>query len=329
MKKKGLVIICLMLVLALALPLMSGCTSTPPEGKVYKIGIVQIVTHPALDAAREGFIKAMADEGFVEGVNVKYDQRNANGDMSIAATIADKFVSEKVDLILAIATPIAQACAAATTDIPIVFSCVTDPVAAQIVDSWEKPGGNISGVSDWADVATQIKLIKEICPDVAVLGTIYNAGEVNSAVQIEELRKCASGLGITKIEERSVATSADVMTAALSLEGVDAMWIPTDNTVASAYDPVVSACEDMKIPLFGADVAIVEKGAIATPGINYYYQGEQSGKMAVRILRGESPDSISVEKCEMTDLYVNPTAAERIGITIPQSVMDRATKIIE
>jgi putative ABC transport system substrate-binding protein len=119
------------------------------------------------------------------------------------------------------------------------------------------------------------------------------------------------------------------MTAALSLEGVDAMWIPTDNTVASAYDSIVMACEDMKIPLFGADVAIVEKGAIATPGINYYYHGEQSGRMAVCILRGESPGGISLEKCEMTDLYVNPTAAERIGITIPQSVMDRATKVIE
>jgi putative ABC transport system substrate-binding protein len=307
---------------------MGGCTSKP-EGKVYKIGIAQLATHPALDAAREGFIKAMADEGFVEGVDVEYDVGNANGDMSIATTIAQKFVSEKVDLLLAIATPMAQACAAATEDIPIVFNCVTDPVAAKLVDSWEKPGGNISGVSDWADVATQVKLILEICPNVKKIGTVYNAGEPNSLVQIEELKKCAPGLGIEEVVERTVSTSADVLTATHALEGVDAIWIPTDNTVASAYDAVVKVCEEKRIPLFGADVAIVEKGAIATPGIDYYYHGEQSGKFATRVLRGKNPANMPVEKCEMTELYINSTAAGRVGVTIPQSVINRATKIIQ
>ena len=329
MKKKGLIGVCLVLVLALALPLASGCASQPTESKVYKIGIAQIATHPALDAAREGFIQAMADEGFVEGVNVEYDVGNANGDMSVAATIAQKFASEKVDLILAIATPMAQACAAATKDIPIVFNCVTDPVAGGVVDSWEKPGGNVGGVSEWADVETQIELILEICPDVKKLGTVYNAGEPNSLVQIKELKKCAPGLGIGDILECNVSTSADVMTAAYALEGVDAIWIPTDNTVASAYDAVVKVCEEKRIPLFGADVAIVEKGAIGTPGISYRYHGEQSGKFAARVLRGENPANMPVEKCEMTDLYINPAAAERLGITIPQSVIDRATQIIE
>lgn len=333
MKNKGMLrmlgALSVVLVLALALPLMSGCASKPTEGEVYRIGIAQIATHPALDAAREGFIEAMADEGFVEGVNVEYDVGNANGDMSVAATIAQKFASEKVDLILAIATPMAMACAATTNDIPIVFNCVTDPVASELVDSWEKPGGNVSGVSDWADVATQIKLILEICPDVKKLGTVYNAGEPNSLVQIEELEKCAPGLGIEEIVPRSVSTSADVMTAAYTLEGVDAVWIPTDNTVASAYEAIVKVCEEKRIPLFGADVAIVEIGAIGTPGISYRRHGEQSGKFAARVLRGESPANMPVEKCEMTDLCINLAAAERMGITVPQSVLDRATQIIE
>ena len=327
MKKKGLICVCLLLILALALPVVSGCTSKGP--KVVKIGISQIVSHPALDAAREGFKEALADEGFVEGVNVEYTLGNANGDMSVAATIAQKFVSEDVTLILAIATPIAQTCAAATTRIPIVFSCVTDPVAAEVVDSWDKPGGNVTGVSDWADVATQIKLIVDVVPNVKKLGTIYNAGEVNSLVQIEELEKCITGLGIDEIVSRQVSTSADVATAAYALEGVDAIWIPTDNTVASAYEAVIKVCEEKKIPLFGADVAIVEKGAIGTPGIDYHFLGEQSGKMAARVLRGADPANMPVEKCDMTDLYINLVAAQKMGVTIPQAVLDKATEIIK
>ena len=325
MKRKGLIGICVVLLLALALPAVSGCTSKAPE--VDKIGISQIVSHPALDAAREGFKEALAEEGFVEGVNVEYDLANANGDMSVAATIAQKFVSEDVTLILAIATPIAQSCAAATKKIPIVFSCVTDPVAAEVVDSWNKPGGNVTGVSDWADVATQIKLIVEIVPNVKKLGTIYDAGEVSSLVQIQELENCVAGLGIDEIVSRQVSTSADVATAAYALEGVDAIWIPADITVASAYEAVIKVCEERKIPLFGADVTIVEKGAIGTLGIDYHFLGEQSGKMAARILRGADPANMPVEKCDMTDLCINLSAAKKMGVTIPQAVLDKAREL--
>jgi len=330
MKKTGVIGICLVLVLALALPMLGGCGPAQPEK--YQIGISQIVTHPALDANRQGFIDQLAEEGFTEGVNIEYDCRNAEGDMSLAASIAQKFVSEKVDLILSIATPTSQACVKAIegTEIPVVFGSVTDPVDAALVDSWDKPGGQVTGISDWADVGTQIQLILDIVPGVKKLGVIYNAGEPNSLVQINELKKVAPGMGISEVVEATAATSADVMAAAQSLTGrVDAVWIPTDNTVVSAFEAVVKVCEDNTIPLFAADTATVERGAIGTPGLDYYQLGIECGKLGARILNGENPGGIAIKKCPMTDLYLNPSAAERLGVTIPQAVLDKATKIVE
>lgn len=320
-------IVCLTLFLALALPMVAGCGSG-----LTKVGITQIVTHPALDANRQGFIDQMAEEGFVEGKNIEYDYSTPEGDMSVAASIAQKFVSDKVDMILAIATPSTQACVEAIkgTDIKLVFGSVTDPVAAGLVDSWDNPGGSVTGISDWADVGAQIQLLVDIVPNVERLGVVYNAGEVNSKVQIDELKNIAPSLGITKIVEATAATSADVLAAAQSLVGrVDAVWIPTDNTVVSAFESVVKVCEDNKIPVFAADIATVERGAIGTPGIDYYRLGKECGQIAARILQGENPADIPVKKVDMTDLYLNPTAAARMGITIPQSVLDKATKIVE
>jgi len=330
MKKKTLnllvSIICLSLILAIALPVTTGCGPS-----LTKIGITQIVTHPALDANRQGFIDQMAEEGFVEGENVEYDYRTPEGDMSIAASIAQKFVSDKVDLILAIATPTSQACVKAIegTDIKLVFGSVTDPVAAGLVDSWDKPGGSVTGISDWAEVGTQVQLVVDIIPGVKKLGVIYNAGEVNSKVQVDELEKVAPGLGIEEIVKATAATTADVLAAAQSLVGrVDVIWVPTDNTVVSAFESVVKVCEDNEIPLFAADVATVERGAIGTPGIDYYQLGRECGQVAARILQGENPADIPVKKVDMTDLFLNPSAAERMGVTIPQSVLDTATEIV-
>jgi len=329
MKRTGIIGICLILAIALTLPVMAGCGPSQPD-KI-KIGITQIVTHPALDANRQGFIDQLAEEGFTEGVNIEYDYSSAEGDMSVAASIAAKFVSDKVDLILAIATPTAQASVKAVegTSIPVVFGSVTDPVDAALIDSWDKPGGQVTGISDWADVGTQVQLVLDIVPNVKKLGTIYNAGEPNSVVQIKELKKAAPALGITEIVEATAATTADIMAAAQSLTGrVDAIWVPTDNTAVSAFEAIVKVCEDNSIPLFAADTATVERGAIGTPGLDYYQLGIECGKLAARILNGENPGDIAVKKCPMTDLYLNPTAAERLGVTIPQSVLDRATEIV-
>lgn len=325
---KILIAVCLVLVLALVVPFMSSCET----GMKYKIGITQIVTHPALDRSRDGFIAQMAEEGFVEGENVEYILRNAEGDMSTAASIAEYFVAEKVDLIFSIATPTTQACVAAAegTDIPIVFAAVTDPVEAGLVESWEKPGGNVTGASDWADVGLQVKLGMDIYP-AKKLGVVYNAGEVNSVVQIGELKKVASSLGIEEIVEATAATTADVLAAVTSLvgRGVDAIWVPSDNTVAAAIDAVVKVCEENKIPLFASDIDMAKGGAISGLGLDYYVNGTEAGKLAARILRGEDPANIPIGMTPMTIIYLSPVAAERMGVTIPQEVLATATEIEE
>ena len=216
------------------------------------------------------------------------------------------------------------------TDIPVVFAAVTDPVAAGLVESWEKPGGNVTGASDWADVGLQVKLGMDIYP-AKKLGVVYNAGEVNSVVQIDELKKVAASLGIEEIVEATAASTADVLAAATSLvgRGVDAIWEPSDNTVAAAIDAVVKVCEENKIPLFASDIDMAKGGAISGLGLDYYVNGTEAGKLAARVLGGEDPANIPIGMTPMTIIYLSPAAAERMGVTIPQEVLDTATEIGE
>jgi putative ABC transport system substrate-binding protein len=328
-----LIAICVVLAVALVVVLVIGRQpAQPPPAKVYKIGITQIVTHPALDRCRQGFIDQMTEEGFVEGENVYYILKNAEGDMSIAASIAQYFVSVDVDLIFSIATPTTQACANAVngTDIPVVFAAVTDPVAAGFAANWTVPGGQVTGASDWADVGAQVKLGMDIYP-AARLGVIYNAGEVNSVVQIDELKKVKASLNITEIVEATVSGTADVYAAAISLVGdVDAIWEPSDNTVAAAIDSVVQVCEDNDIPLFASDVDMARAGAISGLGLDYRVNGQTAAELAASILKeGENPANIPIAKTPMTIVYLCPDAAERMGITIPQAVLDTATEVCE
>jgi len=321
--------VCVVLAVALVLVLALGVGRQPAQAKVYKIGIAQLGTHPALDAARDGFIAQMAEEGFVEGENVSYIIRNAAFDSSSYATIAQYFVSLDVDLIYSIATPMTQACASAVngTDIPVVFAAVTDPVAAGFAANWTVPGGQVTGASDWADVGAQVKLGMDIHP-AARLGVIYNAGEVNSVVQLNELKKVKSSLNITEIVEKTAATTADVYTAAMSLVGqVDAIWEPSDNTVASAIDSVVAVCEEYDIPLFASDVGMARAGAISGLGLDYTVNGETAAKLAARVLKGENPANISITKTPMTIVYLCQAAAQRMGVTIPQAVLATATEV--
>lgn len=187
----------------------------------------------------------------------------------------------------------------------------------------------MTGVSDWADVGAQVELIRDIVPGVDRLGVVYNAGETNSKVQVQQLKEVAPEYGIEEVKEASVASSADIMTSAQSLMGrVDAVWVPTDNTVVSGFEALVKVCEDNQVPLFAADTATVKRGAIGTPGIDYYELGREDGKLAARILRGEEPGEIPVQRMEMNKLYLNPKAAERMGVSIPEEVLDRATDIV-
>jgi putative ABC transport system substrate-binding protein len=332
MSKKGLLvlsgILCLALVLA-GLPFMAGCA--PAGEKVYKVCITQIATHPDLDSNRQGIIDAMAEEGFIEGENVEFIVQIPEGDMTVAASIADYFVSLKPDLIQAITTPSAQTVVAAAegTDIPIIFSSVTDPVTAGLVPSWEQAAPTVTGVSDWFEMAPQVEFIKEVLPDIKVLGTAYNAGEVNAVVQAEELRKVAPEYGLT-IVEATAASTADVYAAGMSLVGrCDAVWIPTCNTVGGVgIESMIKVGEENSLPIFGSAAGMIETGLVGGCSVDYYWVGKQAGYMAARILRGESIANIPPLKAAVKTIAY-PAAAERMGVTIPQAVLDKVDIVIE
>jgi len=293
-----------------------------------RIGITQIVDHPALNAVRDGFIDAMAEKGYVEGENVIYDIQNAQGDMATASTIARKFVSEKVDLILSIATPTSQAAVNATTTIPVVFSAVTDPVGAGLVKSLECSGNNVTGMSDLTPVERQFELIKVILPKAEAVGTIYNAAEANSVLTNELAKKACEKLGL-KLVEATVSSSADVFLAAQSLVGrCAAVYVSTDNTTVSALDAVVQATNKNRIPLVLADPTTVNKGALLALGFNYYAHGRETAPIAVEILKGAKPSDIPVKFAKELELWVNLKTAKEIGFS-SSSLLDACKEFAE
>ncbi|AHM57941.1 ABC-type uncharacterized transport system, periplasmic component (plasmid) [Peptoclostridium acidaminophilum DSM 3953] len=309
----------------LSTSLMAGCTKasgdlSASESKTYKIGISQIVEHPALDDARKGIIDALKEEGFVDGENLEIDFQNAQGDMPTAQTIADGFVSAKKDLIVAIATPSAQAAANATKDIPIVFTAVTDPVAAGLVAALEKPGGNVTGSSDAAPMEKQFELVKTLVPKAKRMGIIYNTSEANSIAQVDKAKELSAKFGL-EIVEIGITTVNDIDQALSSAKGeIDVLYTPTDNIVASAMPLIANKCIENKLPLIGAEDAHVKSGALATEGISYYNLGLQTGKMAARILKGEAAQDMPVGFLENTELSINDETAKRIGLDIPESL---------
>ena len=328
MSKKLLVTLSRGLVLALLATMLVGCGG---EEKLYKIGISQIVTHPALDATREGVIAGMLEAGYIEGETVEFDYQTSEGDSSLVASIAQKFVSEPKDAIVTIATPDSQATVSAAegTDIPVIFSAVTDPVGAGLVTDWKSHAGeNVTGVSDMIVVSDDVKLILEIIPDLKTLGTVYNAGEDNSVFLTSKLHEAADDLGIT-IVEATVSTTADVLSASQSLVGkVDAIWVGTDNAVVAGLEALIKVCEENKIPLFPSDEPSIERGGIGAYGFDYHDIGVQTGRMLARVLEaGGDASKIEVEKGQVISLSINTAAAERLGVTLPQAIIDKADTI--
>jgi putative ABC transport system substrate-binding protein len=283
--------------------------------------------HPALNAARDGFIQALADAGYKEGEKVVFDRQNAQNDQTTAKTIADKFVRDKDDLILAVATPAAQAVYNATKTIPIVITAVTDPVKAGLVQSMDKPGTNVTGTSDAVPIGEQFKLIQQILPNAKKIGFLYNPGETNSVVQLDQAKQAAPQFGFTLVPQ-AVSGLNDVKVAASQLAGkVDAIYVPTDNTVVSAIATVVDAAKEKKIPVFASEEGQVEKGALITKGIDYRKLGYQAGQIAVKILSGADPRTIPVEIARDMSIVVNMKTAQELGIQIPDSLLQNARKI--
>ncbi len=284
------------------------------------IGVIQIVEHPALDAARNGFM----DELKAQQIDAKYSYQNAQGDMSTLQTIAGKLAADKVDLILAIATPSAQAAAKATSTIPILITAVTDPKVAGLIKDFDKPGTNVTGTSDMNPVEKQLELIKLFQPKASRVGIIYNAGEANSVVQVELAKKAAAAMGL-KLVLVTVTETSGVYQAAQSLQGrVDAVYVPTDNTVVAALESVIAFCERNRIPLIAGESESVTRGAIATIGLDYYLLGRQTGTMAIRILQGAKPEQTPIEFQKENSLVINQSAAKRMGVAIPKELLKDA-----
>jgi len=319
------------LLLVVALMIVGGVSSLAGAQPLV-IGVTQIVEHPALDAARDGFIAALEEAGFKEGEDVVYDLQNAQGDFTNAISIAQKFKDDEVDMIVAIATPTAQAALQVNKEIPIVINAVTDPVAASLAKSWESSGNNLTGMSDAAPNKQQVELIPRFLPEAKNVGTIYNAGEANSVVQIEVAKETCKELGLNLIEV-VVSNSSEVLMAAQSLAGrVEAIYIVTDNTVVSALESVIKVCNQEKIALILADPSTVDKGALASYGIDYYSLGKKSGEIALQIIKGAKPSDIPIQTItDPKDLQfvVNLDAAKILGISISEEIIKEADKIIK
>ncbi len=305
---------------ALALTACGGGTGGTSEAASYKICMATIVSHPALDAAAKGFKSAME----ASSTEVTFDEQNAQGDQSTLTNIANTFASSDCDGYFAIATPTAQALANVIADKPIVFAAVTDPAKAGLINDWDKPDSNITGVSDLNPMKEQLELIREITPNVKRVGIVYSSGEVNSEVQVKEAEENSKKLGM-EIVKATVTNSSEVQQAAESLD-VDAYLIPTDNTVVSAAESVIQVAETKKRPVYGSDESTIKRGAAAGLSVNYEQQGKDAAAVMLKMLSGTPASDLPVKVQEKFDLFVNSSGAQRQGITLPEAVTKRATK---
>ncbi len=314
--------------LVMALGLLAGCggeKKAAPEKKMVKVGIVQLVEHSALDAANKGFVDGMAANGYKENENVTYDRQNAQADQSNLQNIAQRFVSGKMDLICAIATPAAQTMANATKDIPIVGTAITDYAEAKLVASNKEPKGNVTGTTDMNPIKEQVELMLKIMPQAKSVGVIYSSSEVNSQLQVKILKEVLAAKNINVVEA-TVSNVNDIQQAAQSLVcKFYAVYAPTDNVIASAMPTLVAITDEAKIPVICGEGGMVKAGGLATVGIDYYKLGLQTGAMAARILSGkEKPATMAIESQKEMQTIVNEEAAKKLGITIPADVLKAA-----
>lgn len=296
----------------------------------FTVGIVQLVDHVALDAANQGFREELTNLIKEEGKTVKYINKSAAGDISMCTDIANNFVSKRVNLMLAIATPAAQAAASTTTEIPILFTAVTNPVIAELVESWDKPNTNLSGTSDLNSVEDQIELIKELVPEVKKIAVFYTTSEDNSVYQLDLVKNYCEENNITVVE-KGITETNEFENAYNSLPNdVEAIYIPTDNGLAKAAEYVHSVNKNgRKLPIVCGENGMNDKCGIATYGIDYKELGKQTARMAYKILiEGADIKNMPVERADAANikLTVNQTVAQELGFTIPQSILDRVNQ---
>ena len=284
---------------------------------VFRIGISQFITHQSLDATREGFVDELAKQGYIEGKNIEIDLQNAQGEQRNLKTISQQ-LAESSDVVLAIATPSAQSLANTTQTTPVIFSAVTDPVSAKLVESREHPGGNVTGTSDQSSdaISTQINLIKKVLPKAKTIGILYTQSEPNSVVQKDEAKRLLEEKGFTVVE-KTILDSNNVKAAAESLMAeVDMVFVPTDNIISSTMETVKQVSIKHKVPVFGGSTEMIAVGGLYNYGTNYEELGRQTARMLIRVLKGEKPENIAVELPEKLELHTNKEMADALGIDI-------------
>ena len=297
---------------------VAGCES---KEDVVTIGINQFVVHEALDASRQGFLDVLKENGYIEGENIEIDYKNAQGEQPTALTIAQDFSNSKKDLIFAIATPSAQASYNATKEIPIIITAVTDPVDAGIAESFEASGTNVTGTSDGVPIGPQLEVLKKVLPDAKTIGVIYNTSEANSIYQVEALKIEAEKQGFI-LKEVGITNLSDVNSVLpTALEGIDVLYTPTDNTVASAYAIIVKLATEQNVPVFCAEDAGVNVGGLISAGLDYYELGRETGFIAIEVLEGKNPKDLPISTMKNPVIVVNEDTALKLGITIPEDIL--------
>ncbi|HFR3411872.1 TPA: ABC transporter substrate binding protein [Streptococcus suis] len=290
----------------------SGSEEKSTEGAV-KVGVLQYMEHESLTAAREGFVAELADNGYKEGDKLVLDYQNAQGDQANLQTISEQLIDGN-DLVLAIATPAAQSLATVSTETPILFTAVTDPISADLVESLEKPGGLLTGTSDQAPIDKQVELLGQAVPDAKTVGILYTTSERNSEVQVEQAEKLLKEAGY-KVVLKGITSSNEVQDATTSLmKDVDAVFVPTDNTVAATMSMIGELSAEHKVPVIGGSTDMVDQGGLLTYGTNYEALGRQTAKMAIKIIEGEKVSEVPVEYPEAVNLHVNEEMAQKLGI---------------
>ncbi|MBN1070578.1 ABC transporter substrate-binding protein [Clostridium botulinum] len=308
----------------------SGSKSTSVssnKSEIKKIGVIQLIQHDALDSANKGFFDGLKELGYEEGKNIKVEQQNAQGEIANAQTVATQFANDKKDLIFAIATPAVQATYNVTKDIPIVFTAVTDPVVAEIAKDWRNSGNNVTGTSDKVPVDKQLNLLKELIPTAKTVGIIYNTSEANSLVQVSEFKEEAlkQGLDVKEIGVTNVNEINQNLTNAL--KSIDVLYTPTDNTIASGYALIGQICLSNNIPIIGAEEAVVDKGGLASIGIDYYKLGKETATKAVEIFEGKAPSDVEITTLSEMSFTINTDVASKLNIKIPEEMDKNAKKV--
>ncbi|PTY40824.1 ABC transporter substrate-binding protein [Brachyspira hampsonii] len=314
----------LFIALSISILLIASCSKTndanasSSDNGAKKIGILQLVEHAALDQANKGFVDGLKEAGYEDGKNIIIDYQNAQGEQANCITISQKFINDRVDLILAIATPAAQAVANLTKDIPILITAVTDPADSKLVADNNAPGGNVTGTSDLTPVKEQMDLLKKLIPSAQKIAFLYNSSEQNSKFQVDIAKEKADELGLSYVDA-TITNPNDIQQVVQSLVGkVDAIYVPTDNMVSAGMANVVSITEPAKIPVICGEAGMLNAGGLATYGIDYYELGKLTANQAVKILKGESqPANMPIEYIQNPVLEVNTNAAQKLGVTIP------------